>query len=77
MTLDHKSVIISVNFSKLRFLRHLKAEYIRFPMMQGPDNIWPRYNYMESEGAKNLNTEKITINVVQIKFLAMHLLIKN
>ncbi len=32
---------------------------------------------MESEGAKNLNTEKITINIVQIKFLAMHLLIKN
>ncbi len=28
---------------------------------------------LESEGAKNLNTEKITFKVVQMKFLAMHI----
>ncbi len=28
---------------------------------------------MESEGAKNLNTEKIAFKVVQIRFLAMHI----
>ncbi len=28
---------------------------------------------LESEGAKNLNIEKITFKVVQIKFLAMHI----
>ncbi len=27
---------------------------------------------MESEGAKNLNIEKIAFKVVQMKFLAMH-----
>ncbi len=28
---------------------------------------------LESEGAKNLNIEKITFKVVQMKFLAMHI----
>ncbi len=31
------------------------------------------FENLESEGAKNLNTEKITFKVVQIKFLAMHI----
>ncbi len=31
------------------------------------------FEYLESEGAKNLNTEKIAFKVVQIKFLAMHI----
>ncbi len=34
------------------------------------------FEYLESEGAKkikNLNIEKITSNVVQMKFLAMHI----
>ncbi len=38
----------------------------------GSDNIWSRqlFENLESEGAKNLNIEKI---VVQMKFLAMHI----
>ncbi len=38
--------------------------------------IWPRYNYLKIWNVrvqKNLNTEKITFKVVQIKFLAMHI----
>ncbi len=31
------------------------------------------FENLESEGAKNLNTEKITFKVVQMKFLAMHI----
>ncbi len=30
------------------------------------------FENLESEGAKNLNIEKIIFKVVQIKFLAMH-----
>ncbi len=41
------------------------------------DNIWPKYNYLKIWNLwgckKNLNTEKITFKVVQIKFLAMHI----
>ncbi len=33
--------------------------------------------YLESEGAKNLNIEKITFKVVQMKFLAMHITNQN
>ncbi len=33
----------------------------------------PLFEYLESEGAKNLNIEKITFKVVKIKFLAMHI----
>ncbi len=32
---------------------------------------------LESEGAKNLNIEKIIFKVVQMKFLAMHITNKN
>ncbi len=41
----------------------------------GYDNIWPRYNYLNIWNLrvqKNLNIEKITFKVVQIKFLSMH-----
>ncbi len=31
------------------------------------------FENLESEGAKNLNVEKIIFKVVQIKFLAMHI----
>ncbi len=31
------------------------------------------FENLESEGAKNLNIEKITFKVVQMKFLAMHI----
>ncbi len=31
------------------------------------------FEYLESEGPKNLNTEKIAFKVVQMKFLAMHI----
>ncbi len=31
------------------------------------------FENLESEGAKNLNTEKIAFKAIQIKFLAMHI----
>ncbi len=34
------------------------------------------FENLESEGAKNLNIEKISFKVVQIKFLAMHITIQ-
>ncbi len=42
----------------------------------GYDNIWLRYNYLKIWNLrvqKNLNIEKITFKVVQMKFLAMHI----
>ncbi len=39
-------------------------------------DIWPRYNYLKIWNLsvqKNLNIEKITFKVVQMKFLAMHI----
>ncbi len=35
--------------------------------------VWTIFENLESEGAKNLNIEKIIFKVVQIKFLAMHI----
>ncbi len=35
--------------------------------------VWTIFVNLESEGAKNLNIEKIIFKVVQIKFLAMHI----
>ncbi len=38
------------------------------------DNIWLRFENLQSESAKkNLNIEKIGFTVVQLKFLAMHI----
>ncbi len=40
------------------------------------DNIWLRYNYLKIWNLrvqKNLNIEKITFKVVQMKLLAMHI----
>ncbi len=40
------------------------------------DNIWLRYSYLKIWNLReqiNLNIEKITFKVVQIKFLAMHI----
>ncbi len=44
----------------------------------GSDNIWLRCNYLNIWNLvqKNLNIEKITFKVVQIKFLAMHIIQK-
>ncbi len=42
----------------------------------GSDNIWLRYNYLKIWNLrvqKNLNIEKITFKVVQMKFFAMHI----
>ncbi len=42
----------------------------------GQDNIWLRYNYLKIWNLRvqnNLNIEKITFKVVQMKFLAMHI----
>ncbi len=42
----------------------------------GLDNICPTYNYFKIwnlRGQKNLNIEKFTFKVVQIKILAMHI----
>ncbi len=42
----------------------------------GSENIWPRYNYLNIWNLRvqnNLNIEKITFNVFQMKFLAMHI----
>ncbi len=35
--------------------------------------VWTIFENLESEGAKNLNIEKIIFKVVQMKFLAMHI----
>ncbi len=43
----------------------------------GSDNIWQRYNYLKIWNLrvqkKNLNIEKISFKVVQMKSLAMHI----
>ncbi len=42
----------------------------------GYDSIWLRYSYLKIwnlREQKNLNIEKITFKIVQIKFLAMHI----
>ncbi len=42
----------------------------------GQDNIWSKYNYLKIWNLrvqKNLNTEKIDFEAVQMKFLAMHI----
>ncbi len=43
----------------------------------GSDNIWPWYNYLKIWNLrvqkKNLNIEKISFKVVQMKSLAMHI----
>ncbi len=42
----------------------------------GKDNIWSKYNYFKIWNLrvqKNLNTEKIDFEAVQMKFLAMHI----
>ncbi len=43
--------------------------------MLGQDNIWLRqlFENLESEGANNLNIEKIAFQVVQMKSLAMQI----
>ncbi len=49
------------------------------PLMHGllgSDNIWQRYNYLKIWNLrvqKNLNIEKITFKIIQMKSLAMHI----
>ncbi len=50
----------------MRFIHHLKAKRQYLAEMQLFDNL-------ESEGAKNLNINKISFKVVQITFLAIHI----
>ncbi len=53
--------------------------YISFPFMYGLlglDDIWPRYNHLKICNLtvqNNLNIEKITFKVIQMKSLAMHI----
>ncbi len=46
----------------------------------GLENIWPRYNYLKICNLRvqnNLNIEKMSFKVVQMKFLAMHITNEN
>ncbi len=46
----------------------------------GSENIWPRYNYLKICNLRvqnNLNIEKMSFKVVQMKFLAMHVTNEN
>ncbi len=46
----------------------------------GSNNIWSRYNYLKIWNLRvqnNLNIEKTTFKIVQMKFLAMHITNKN
>ncbi len=61
MTLDHKSSR-KVKFSKLRFIHHLKAEYISFPLMYGLLG----YDYFEIHLFENLESDKINQNIEKI-----------
>ncbi len=68
--------VIRVNFSKLRFIHHLKAElfwicYER-TIFGWDTTIWIS-GIWRLRVQKNLNIEKIIFKVVQIKFLAMHI----
>ncbi len=62
--------VIRVNFSKLRFIHHsIDVWFVRIGQYLAEIQL---YENLESEGAKNLNIEKIAFKVVQMKFLAMH-----
>ncbi len=46
----------------------------------GSENIWPRYNYLKIWNLReqnNLNIEKMSFKVVQMKFLVMHVTNEN
>ncbi len=76
VTLDHKTrhkgpvLEIEICTSLLNKLNKLMHGLF------GNDHIWLRYNYLKIwnlRGQKNLNIEKITFKVVQLKFLEMHI----
>ncbi len=70
--------IKNIQKKKKVLLKKLKLR-LSFPLMYGLlglDNIWPRYNYLKIWNLRvqtNLNIEKITFKIVQLKFLAMHI----
>ncbi len=71
MTLDNKT-LIRVNIFTFRFIYKLYID-VWFVMIGQYLAEIQLFEYLESEGAKNLNIEKITFKVVQMKFLAMHI----
>ncbi len=72
VTLDHITSLKCYCFlKKFRFIHYMKGGLL------GSDNIWLRYNYLQNWNLrvkKNLNIEKIIFKVVQMKFLAMHII---
>ncbi len=63
---------IEIYTSSDRWMSELSLMY----GLLGYENIWLRYNYLKIWNLrvqKNLNIEKITFKVVQMKFLAMHI----
>ncbi len=64
--------VIRVNFSTESWINKLSIDvwFVRIGQYLAEIQL---FEYLESEGAKNLNIEKIAYKVVQIKFLAMHI----
>ncbi len=79
MTLDHKTSDKG-QLSKIEIYASPESfKKIGVPWMHdllGKDNIWLRYNYLtiwNLRVKKNLNIEKTTFKVVQMKVLALHI----
>ncbi len=69
-----KPVISVIFFFFLRFIHHLKLSMYG---LLGYGNIWLRYKYLNIWNLrvkKNQNIEKVSFKVVQMKFLAMHII---
>ncbi len=68
--------VLSVNFTKLRFIHHLKSWINKLSIDERFVRIG-QYSiqlFKKLLAKKNLNTEKIAFKVVQIKCLAMHII---
>ncbi len=79
MTLDHKTSDKG-QLSEIEIYASPESfKKIGVPWMHGllgKDNIWLRYNYLiiwNLRVKKNLNIEKTTFKVVQMKVLALHI----
>ncbi len=78
MTLDHKTNLkcqffeIEIYKSSESWINKLSIDvwFVRIGQYLTKIQL---FEYLESEGAKNLNIEKITFKVVQIKFLTIHI----
>ncbi len=75
MTLDHKTShkgqFFEIEIYTSSFIHH--SIDVWFVMIGQHLTEIQLFENLESEGAKKLNTEKITFKVVQMKFLAMHI----